>query len=385
MKLIRGGLVKTMAYGDIENGQILIDGNKIAAVGTELTVPENTEVIDATGCIVTPGLIDAHTHIGLHEYAIRWEGNDVNESSKPLTPDMRAIDGINPRDEQFDDALAAGVTTAAIGPGSANVVGGTFAAFKLYGNYVDDMVIKDPVAMKCAFGENPKGAHGQKGRSPVTRMSVAALLRGLLMKAKRYVDEIAEAEKDKTKKRPYDPELEAMVPVIRKEIPLKVHAHRADDMLTAIRVAREFDVKMTLDHVTEGHLIVDRLAKEHYPVLCGPSFGGKSKFELKDKTFATPGILNKAGLTVCIITDAPVTPLNYLPLCAGLAVKAGMDEEAAWRAITINPARVLGLEKRIGSLEAGKDADIVVFDANPLHDIQNHAKFVLVNGDIVMK
>ena len=199
MKLIRGGLVKTMAYGDIEDGQILIDGNKIAAVGKELTVPENTEVIDATGCIVTPGLIDAHTHIGLHEYAIRWEGNDVNESSKPLTPDMRAIDGINPRDEQFEDALAAGVTTAAIGPGSANVVGGTFCALKLYGQYVDDMVIKDPVAMKCAFGENPKGAHGQKGRSPVTRMSVAALLRGLLMKSKRYLDEIAESEKDKTK------------------------------------------------------------------------------------------------------------------------------------------------------------------------------------------
>ena len=349
MKLIRGGLVKTMAYGDIEDGQILIDGNKIAAVGKDLEVPENTEVIDATGCIVTPGLIDAHTHIGLHEYAIRWEGNDVNESSKPLTPDMRAIDGINPRDEQFDDALAAGVTTAAIGPGSANVVCGTFAAFKLYGDYIDDMVIKDPVAMKCAFGENPKGAHGQKGRSPVTRMAVAALLRGLLMKAKRYVDEIAESEKDKTKKRPYDPELEAMVPVMKREIPLKVHAHRADDMLTAIRIAHEFDVKMTLDHVTEGHLIVDRLAKEHYPVLCGPSFGGKSKFELKDKTFATPGILNKAGLTVCIITDAPV------------------------------------VDKRIGSLEPGKDADIVVFDSNPLHDIQYHAKFVLINGEIVMK
>ncbi len=385
MKLIRGGLVKTMAYGDIEDGQILIDGNKIAAVGKELTVPENTEVIDATGCIVTPGLIDAHTHIGLHEYAIRWEGNDVNESSKPLTPDMRAIDGINPRDEQFEDALAAGVTTAAIGPGSANVVGGTFCALKLYGQYVDDMVIKDPVAMKCAFGENPKGAHGQKGRSPVTRMSVAALLRGLLMKSKRYLDEIAESEKDKTKKRPYDPELEAMVPVMKREIPLKVHAHRADDMLTAIRVAREFDVKMTLDHCTEGHLIVDRLSASHYPVLCGPSFGGKSKFELKDKTFATPGILNKAGLTVCIITDAPVTPLNYLPLCAGLAVKAGMDEESAWKAITINPARVIGVEKRIGSLEPGKDADIVVFDSNPLHDIQYHAKFVLVNGEIVMK
>ena len=385
MKLIRNGLIHDSVHAEPYVGDLLVEGGKIAAIGPKLDVPEGAEIIDATGLEIYPGLVEAHGHIGLDGWAVGYEGKDYNEYNDPVTPHLRAIDGINPRDEQFDDALAAGVTTAAIGPGSANVVCGTFAAFKLYGDYIDDMVIKDPVAMKCAFGENPKGAHGQKGRSPVTRMSVAALLRGLLMKAKRYVDEIAESEKDKTKKRPYDPELEAMVPVMKREIPLKVHAHRADDMLTAIRIAREFDVKMTLDHGTEGHLIVDRLAKEHYPVLCGPSFGGKSKFELKDKTFATPGILNKAGLTVCIITDAPVTPLNYLPLCAGLAVKAGMDEEAAWKAITINPARVIGVDKRIGSLEAGKDADIVVFDSNPLHDIQYHAKYVLVNGNIVMK
>ena len=382
MYVIKNGLLYTMGAAGVMRGDLRIENGKITEIGEDLPL-NGGDCVDAAGLVVTPGLVDAHSHIG--GFPEGDEIADLNEITNPLTPELDAYYGINPDSKDFKWALRQGITTSCLVPGSANVVCGTFAAFKLYGDYVDDMVIKDPVAMKCAFGENPKGAHGQKGRSPVTRMSVAALLRGLLMKAKRYVDEIAESEKDKTKKRPYDPELEAMVPVMKREIPLKVHAHRADDMLTAIRIAHEFDVKMTLDHVTEGHLIVDRLAKEHYPVLCGPSFGGKSKFELKDKTFATPGILNKAGLTVCIITDAPVTPLNYLPLCAGLAVKAGMDEEAAWKAITINPARVIGVDKRIGSLEPGKDADIVVFDSNPLHDIQYHAKFVLIDGEIVMK
>ena len=385
MILIQGGLVKTITGGDIENGQVLIDGGKIVAVGQNLDVPEGTQVYDATGCMVTPGFIDAHCHIGVDEEASRWEGNDTNEYSSPVTPEMRAIDGINPRDEAFDNALGGGVTTAITGPGSANVLGGSFVAMKLYGDCVDDMIVKYPVAMKIAFGENPKGCYGQNGKKePVTRMAVAALLREQLFKAKRYAEEIEEAEKDPSKKCPFDMQLEALLPVIRKEIPLKAHAHRADDILTAIRIAKEFDLDITLDHVTEGHLIVDHLVKAGKPVLVGPSLGSKSKQELKEKSFATAGILDKAGLEVCIITDAPVIPLYYLPLCAGLAVKAGMKEESAWRAITINPAHVIGISDRVGSLEAGKDADIAIFDGNPLKDIQCRTKAVFVNGEEVL-
>ena len=385
MLLIKNGTIKTMAGPDIENGQILVDGGKIIAIGQDLVVPEDAEVFDAAGCLVTPGLIDGHTHIGMHEESVRWEGNDTNEYSSPLTPEVRAIDGLNPRDEAFDLALAGGVTTAVTGPGSANVVGGTFAAIKLKGDCIDDMIIKQPVAMKIAFGENPKGAYGQQGKkAPYTRMAVASMLRGILAKTKQYDEEIRAAEADPEKKRPYDFQLEAMLPVIRKKIPLKAHAHRADDILTALRIAKEFDVDITLDHVTEGHLIVDKLAEAGKHLLVGPSLGNKSKFELKEKSFATPGILNNAGMPVCIITDAPVIPLQHLPLCAGLAVKEGLKEEEAWKAITINPAKVAGIDNRVGSLEVGKDADIAVFSGNPLRDIQAKAVQVFVNGEGVL-
>ena len=377
--------MKPVCGPDLVNGQVLIDGGNIAAVGTDLDVPEGTEVFDASGCLVTPGLVDAHTHIGLDEEAIRWEGADYNETSDPVTPHMRGIDGINPQDEAFRMALEGGVTAAVTGPGSANVIGGTFVAIKLFGRTADEMVLKDPAAMKAAFGENPKGCYGQQGRkAPVTRMGVAALLRETLAKTKRYAEEIEAAEKDTSKTRPYDIKLEAMLPVIRGEIPLKCHAHRADDMLTAIRVAEEFGIRLTLDHCTDGHLIADVLAEKGYPVLVGPSLGNKSKFELKNKTFATPALLHKAGLPVCIITDAPVIPLYYLPLCAGLAVREGLPEDEAWRAITINPARVAGVDSRIGSLEPGKDADIAVFTSDPLHDIQAAARQVFVSGKPVL-
>ena len=381
MILIQGGLVKTITGEDIENGQVLIDGGKIVAVGKDLQAPEGTEVFDASGCLVTPGLVEAHCHIGIHEEAIRWEGNDTNEYSNPVTPELRAIDGINPRCEAFRLAVKGGVTTAVTGPGSANILGGTFCAIKLAGDCVDDMIIRDPVAMKIAFGENPKGCYGNDGKKrPVTRMAIAATLRDTLTKAKRYAEEIAEAEKDPSKRRPYDMQLEALLPVIRKEIPLKAHAHRADDILTALRIAKEFDVDITLDHVTEGHLIAGKLAAAGKPVLIGPSFVSKSKYELRERTFATAGILNKAGLEVCLITDAPVVPLCYLPLCAGLAVKEGLDEDEAWKAITINPARAAGIDARVGSLEPGKDADVAIFDGNPLHDICCRTKQVFVNG-----
>ena len=369
---------------DIPCGQLLIDGGKIVAMGETVDAPAGCEVFDAKGGLVTPGFIDAHTHIGLHEEAVRWEGADYNEITSPVTPEMRAIDAINPNDEAFDVALRGGVTTAVTGPGSANVIGGTFCALKLHGDNVDDMVIRPAVAMKIAMGENPKGCYGQNGKkAPMTRMAIAALLRETLAKAKKYSSDIEEAEKD-NKAKPFDFQMEAMLPVIRREIPLKAHAHRADDILTVLRVCREFDVDVTLDHVTEGHLIVDKLVDAGKPVLVGPSLGSKSKFELKEKSFATPGILNKAGLEVCIITDAPVIPLNYLPLCAGLAIREGLDEEAAWRAITINPAKVAGIADRVGSLEVGKDADIAVWCGDPLRDIQARTVQVFVDGEAVL-
>ena len=386
MILIKGGQIKPITGAEIENGELLIgDDGKIAAIGKTVDAPADAKVIDATGCLVTPGFIDAHCHIGIDEEGMRWEGNDCNEYSSPVTPEMRSIDGINPRDEAFHLALEGGVTTATTGPGSANVLGGTFVTLKLDGNCIDDMIVKYPVAMKIAFGENPKGCYGQNGhKEPVTRMAVAALLREQLFKAKRYAAEVDAAEKDPTKTRPFDMQLEALLPVIRKQIPLKAHAHRADDILTALRIAREFDLDITLDHCTEGHLIVDQLVKAGKPVLVGPSFGSKSKIELREKTFETAGILDRAGLEVCIITDAPVIPLYYLPLCAGLAVKAGMKEESAWRAITINPAHVVGIADRVGSLEVGKDADIAIFEGNPLRDIQCRTKAVFVGGKQVV-
>lgn len=381
MILIKGGLVRPITSPDIPGGEILVDNGKIVAIGQNVDAPADVQVIDATGLLVTPGFIDAHTHIGMSEEASRWEGNDTNEYSDPVTPHVRGIDAINPMDEAFENAIKGGVTTAITGPGSANVIGGTFLAMKLHGECVDDMVIKNPVAMKIAFGENPKGAYGQNGRkAPVTRMMTAALLRENLMKAKRYREEVDAAEKDPDAKRPFDMKMEAMLPVMRGEIPLKSHAHRADDILTSIRIAKEFGVGITLDHCTEGHLIIDKI--KDYNAMIGPSFGSKTKQELKCKSFATPGILEKAGMDVCIITDAPVIPLNYLPLCAGLAIREGMSVEGAWRAITINPAKVIGIEDRVGSLEVGKDADIVLFQGDPLADIACRAKCVLVNGEV---
>ncbi len=379
MLLIKNGYIKTMAGADIENGCVLIgDDGKIISVGTDI-VCDDAEVVDAAGRLVTPGCVEAHCHIGVHNSAMRWEGMDVNERSDPLTPQMRAVDGINPMDETFMLAIKHGVTSACTGPGSANVIGGTFAAIKLVGKRVDNMIIKDPVAMKCAFGENPKGVYGQSGaKAPVTRMAVAAMLRNMLFKARKYAE-----DKDAGKEPPFDMKLEAMIPVIKKEIPLKAHAHRADDIFTAIRIAKEFDVDLTLDHCTDGELIADELAKDGYPAFVGPSFGNKSKVELLHKNFTTPGVLHSAGVPVSIITDAPVTPLEYLPLCAGLAVSAGMPYEEAWKAVTINPAVQTGIGDRVGSLEAGKDGDVVIWNDDPLKVVGTSAYITVVDGKIV--
>ncbi len=382
MILIKNAHIKTMVSEDIENGCILLgDDGKIVEVGKSVSVPEEAEVIDAGGRLVTPGCVDAHCHIGLDEEGMGWEGQDYNEMCDPITPHMRAIDAINPMDEAFENAVKNGVTSACTGPGSANVVGGTFVAIKLVGKRVDDMIIKDPIAMKCAFGENPKRVYGKMGKkSPFTRMATAALLRELLFKAKRYL-----ADKDEGKNPAFDMKLEAMIPVLRGEIPLKAHAHRADDILTSIRVAKEFGVKLTLDHCTEGALIADELAREGLPAFVGPSFGSKSKIELENKSFSTPAELNRAGVPISIITDAPVIPLQHLPMCAGFAVKAGLPAEDAWRAITINPANQTGIGDRVGSLEVGKDADVVIWEADPITTVGAEAYVTIVDGRVAYR
>ena len=380
MLLIKNGYIKPMVGNDIDNGCILIDDNgKIAQVGKEITAPEGARVIDAGGRLVTPGCIDAHSHIGMWNECMSWEGADGNESSDPLTPQLRAIDSINPIDEAFENAVKGGVTAACTGPGSANVVGGTFAAIKLYGKRIDNMIIKSPAAMKCAFGENPKGAYGKTGKAPKTRMATAALLRELLFKAKRYYE-----DKENGKSPSFDMKLEAMIPVIKGEIPLKAHAHRADDILTSIRIAKEFGVKLTLDHCTDGALIADELAKEGYPAFVGPTpFGRKSKIELSNKSLETVSILHEAGVKVSIITDSPVITQENLPLCAAMAVTAGLDVEVAWQAITINPATSLGIGDRVGSLEAGKDADIVIWTADPMTTVGAQAYTTIIDGKII--
>lgn len=382
MLLIKNGYVKTMAGPDLEKGEILIgDDGKIAAVGVGLSVPQSAAVIDAEGRLVTPGCVEAHCHIGLHNEGMQWEGRDYNERSDPITPQMRAIDSINPLDEGLALALKGGVTTACTGPGSANVVGGTFAAIKLAGKCVDKMIVKEPLAMKCAFGENPKRCYGaETKKSPVTRMGTAALLRELLFKTKRYYE-----DKQDGKAPAFDMKLESMIPVIEGKIPLKCHAHRADDILTAVRIGREFGVKITLDHCTDGALIAEELAEIGVPAFVGPSLGNKSKIELANESFETPAVLHAAGVPISIITDAPVIPLQYLTLCAGLAVKSGLDMEQAWRAITTNPAVQTGIGDRVGSLEAGKDGDVVIWTADPLTQICGSSWMTIINGKIVYR
>lgn len=380
MILIKNAHIKTITSADIGNGCILIgDNGKIAAVEKAITPPDGAEIIDAQGKLVTPGCIEAHCHVGIGEPLLRWAGEDYNEIGDPITPHMRAIDGINPQSPDFKSAIQGGITTMCITPGSTNVIGGSALAVKAFGKRIDDMVIKNPIAIKCAFGENPKNWFGQMAKkSPFTRIGIAALLREALYKAKGYAEDKAAGKDVK-----FDIKLEALLPVINREIPLKVHAHRADDLFTAIRIAKEFNLRLTLDHCTEGHLIADELAKEGYPLLVGPSFGWREKSELEHKDFITPGVLHKAGCEISIITDADVTPIENLPLFAGMAVNAGLPLEAAWRAITINPAKALGIDSRVGSLEAGKDADIVIWTADPLNTIGGNSYMTIINGEVI--
>lgn len=377
MLCVKNGMIHDAIHQEAFQGDILVENGKIRAIGKNLEIPEGTEIVDAEGLQVYPGFVEAHGHIGLDGYGIGYEGMDYNEMNDIISPQMRGIDGVKPMDPAFSMAAAAGVTCVCVGPGSANVLGGTFTTIKTVGKRVDDMVVRDGVAMKCAFGENPKRVYRDKKDS--SRMTTAALLRETLFKAREYMEKKEAAGDDVSKRPAFDIKMEALLPVMKKEIPLKAHAHATEDIFTALRIAKEFDLKITLEHVTEGHLIVEELAKENVPLAVGPTLTSASKFELRNKSWVTPGRLACAGCQVSIITDSPVIPQEYLPLCAGLAVQAGMDPFAALQAITINPAKHAGIADRVGSLEAGKDADIVITEGCPF-EVSSKVKYVFIDG-----
>ncbi len=377
MYIIHGN-IKTMEGRDFADGYLDIRDGKIAAMGDMKDCPQREgQVLDVEGSLVMPGIIEAHCHMGITEEKKGMEGDDCNENVNPVTPYLRAIDAINPMDAAFNDALQAGITSAMIGPGSANVVGGQFAFVKTHGRCIDDMIVKAPAAMKVAFGENPKVNYSGQGTSPSTRMAIAALLREELTKAVAYREK---REKDRDAEKDF--RYECWLPVLRGEIPLKAHAHRADDILTAVRIAKEFHLRMTLDHCSEGHLIMEELKAAGFPAIVGPDMASRNKIEVQNMAFKTAGLLSGRGILTAITTDHPVSKIQFLPTCAGLAVKAGMSPEEGLRSITINAAKICGVDDRVGSLAPGKDADIAVFTGNPM-EVATKARYTLIDGEIV--
>ena len=386
MAPVEGGNKKTGKKQEYRNGFIGIEDGKIVQMGEmeELgKVPlkdGQTDVIDAGGRLIMPGIIEAHCHMGITEEKKGMEGDDCNENVQPITPYLRAIDAINSMDAAFDDAVRAGIASAMIGPGSSNVVGGQFAFVKTKGRRIDDLVVLAPAAMKIAFGENPKVNFSGQGKMPVTRMAIAGMLREELFKAKQYIEKRKKAEKE-GEGFEKDFRYECWIPVFEGKIPLKAHVHRVDDIFTAIRIGKEFGLKMTLDHCSEGHLIAEELAKEGFPAIVGPDLSSRSKIEVQNVAFKTAGILSAAGVKVAVTTDHPVSLIQSLPICAGLCVKSGMDEDEALRAITIHAAQICNVADRVGSLEVGKDADIVIFDGNPL-EVSSEVFYTLIDGEI---
>ena len=391
MLFIKNARILTMAGINYESGYILADKGKIIKLGKDaadaeslVAGSEKCEIVDAGGRYVLPGFIDAHCHVGMWEDSVGFEGDDGNEMTDPVTPHLRAIDGVYHADRAFTEARENGITTVVTGPGSANVIGGQFAALKTFGRRIEDMILKEPVAMKVAFGENPKTVYHEKRQTPMTRMATAAILRESLMKAREYKQMLDDFTNDSENndKPDFDMKMEALIMVLNGEIPLKAHAHRADDILTAIRIAREFNVRITIEHCTEGHLITELLLEENVSAIVGPILTDRSKIELRNQSIKNPGILSKAGVRVAIMTDHPCIPIQHLPLCAAIAVKEGMDEEEALKAITINAAVITGIDDRVGSLEPGKDADIIIFDGHPL-ELKSRVVTTVINGQIV--
>lgn len=383
MLVLKNGNVMTMA-GPAFVGDVAIENGKIVAVGQSLSYSD-AEVRDVTGMTVMPGIVDPHCHIGMWEDAMGFEGADGNECTNPITPELRAIDAINPYDRCFEEAAAGGVTTCVTGPGSANVIGGQFVAIKTYGDSVEDMVLRFPVAVKAAFGENPKRVYNGKNQTPSTRMATAALMRKALIEAQEYNEKLERGKADPEKMPERNLGKEILARVIRRELPMKIYAHRADDILTAIRICREFKLRYTLDHCTEGYLITDKLkealSEDCEGIIVGPLLTDRSKIELKNLSFKAPKVLEQAGIEYAMMTDHPVTPEQYLPICTAVAVREGASEEGALKAITINAAKITGIADRVGSIEVGKDADIAVFSGHPF-DFRSRCVLTLVNGKV---
>lgn len=380
MLTIIHGKIKTMADKDYEDGFVQIENGKISALGDMKDCPVgegDPNVLHVKGNLVMPGIIEAHCHMGITEEKKGMEGDDCNETVDPVTPYLRAIDAINPMDAAFDDALRAGITSAMIGPGSSNVVGGQFAFLKTHGRCIDHMIVKAPAAMKIAFGENPKVNYSEQNISPATRMSIAAMLRQELYQARAYQKKQKEGQNAEK-----DFRYECWLPVLEGEIPLKAHVHRADDILTAIRIAKEFGLSMTLDHCSEGHLIAKEIKESGFPAIVGPDMASRNKIEVQNMAFKTVGILNNAGVCTAVTTDHPVSMIQFLPICAGLAVKSGLKKEEGLRSITINAARICGVADRVGSLEVGKDGDIAVFDGSPM-EVFTKTLCTIIEGKIV--
>ena len=382
--LIRNGKILTMAGTVLEPGCVLITGDKIAKVSKSIEPEDDgATVIDAEGLWVMPGMIDAHSHIGILEEKKGLEGDDCNEATEPVTPYLKAIDAINPMDPAFHNAIRAGITSVMAGPGSSNVVGGQFAFIKTHGRRIEDMAVLEPAAMKVAFGENPKTSYGGKNLMPSTRMTIGAMLREELAGAKRYQRK-KQAALDAGEAFEEDVRQECWLPVLERQIPLKAHVHRTDDILTAIRIAKAFGLRLTLDHCTEGHLIAGEIKESGFPAIVGPSLASRNKIEVQYMEFKTSGVLHKAGVRVAITTDHPVSLIQSLPLCAGLAAKEGLGIGEALKAVTINAAAICGVAGRLGSIEEGKDADIAVFDGNPVQTLTN-CLYTIIDGEVVYR
>ncbi len=376
MIALTNGMLYTMEDGIVEQGTVLIEKGKIAAVGAAVEIPAGAQVIDVAGRIVTPGFIDAHTHMGIDEEIHQPIGDDCNEMTEPNTAELRAMDAINYRDLSFQDAVKAGITTVMITPGSANVFGGLITVMKTAGKTYQDMLLNGEAGLKMAFGENPKRVYGEKDKTPSTRMATMAIARQGFYEAREY---LKKSEEDKE----FSLQTEHIAKALDGGIPVRAHAHRADDILTAIRLRDEFHLDLVVEHCTDGHLIVDELKAAGVPVTVGPSLSNRAKVEMEHVTFRTPGILADAGIDVAIITDHPCTPIQYLPICAGLAVREGMKEYDAFKALTITPAKILKIDDRVGSLTVGKDADIIVWNNHPL-EIMGKPQMVFVNGQQVV-
>jgi imidazolonepropionase-like amidohydrolase len=379
---IVGGRVVPINGDPVDDGTVLVTDGKITAVGAGLPVPDGVPVISAHGSWVLPGFIEAHGHVGVHEEAEGWAGSDSNELTEPVTAHVRALDAINPADLGFRDAVSGGVLAVNVNPGSGNPIGGQTAALKCWGRTADEMLLRAPAGMKSALGENPKRVYGERKQTPSTRLGTAAVIRGALVDAANYLAKLdAEQRKAEDERKPVDRDLklEALGRVLRREIPWRQHCHRADDIATALRLAEEFGYQLVIDHGTEAHLLADILAAKDIPVIIGPLFTSRSKVELRNRSLDNPGKLAAAGVTIAITTDHPVVPINFLAHQAALSVKHGLDRDTALRALTINPARIIGIDDRLGSIEPGKDADLVVWSGDPL-DVLSRVEHALIDG-----